>query len=166
MECRQLECSSRSSLECHRKRSRRCRGFLKLPRPQVVHLPLAPRRRNVTRADLRKYGVTLICAACSDIAVHGKIATHHTEECRKRIGKHYPEGHERLQVHKRRRDAEPELQGDQAKVGREDEGDPALLEEQDAEMPVEVSSASVKRGADAVDDDEERARLRVRAEGK
>ena len=29
------------------------------PRPQVVHLLLAPRRRYVTRADLRKCGVTI-----------------------------------------------------------------------------------------------------------
>ena len=46
-------------------------------------------------------------------------------------------------------------------------GDPALQEQQDVEMPVEVpgGSASVKRGADAVADTEERARLRLRAEG-
>ena len=43
-------------------------------RLQVVHLPLAPRRRHVTTADLRKYGVTIGCAACSDIAFHGKTA--------------------------------------------------------------------------------------------
>ena len=40
-------------------------------------------------------------------------------------------------------------------------GDPALAEQQDVETPEEVlgESASVKRGADAVADDEERARL-------
>ena len=43
-------------------------------RLEVVPLPLAPRRRDVSRADLRKYGVTIGCAACSDIAVHGKTA--------------------------------------------------------------------------------------------
>ena len=44
----------------------------------------------------------------------------------------------------------------------------SLLEQQDVEMPVEVCGepASVKRGADAVADSEERARLRPRAEGK
>ena len=35
----------------------------------------APRRRYATRADLRKYGVTIGCAACSENAVHGKTAT-------------------------------------------------------------------------------------------
>ena len=39
---------------------------------------------------------------------------------------------------------------------------------QDVEMPVEApaESASVKRGSEAVADNEERARLRLRAEGK
>ena len=51
---------------------------------------------------------------------------------------------------------------------RENASDLALLEQQDVEMPVDISSvsASVKRGADAVADDEERGRLRVRPEGK
>ena len=100
----------------------------------------------VTRADLRKYGATIGCAACSDIAVLGKTAKPHTEECRTRIGEqmeHDVEGHERLQVHKRRRDAEPEVEWDQARVVRENEGDPALNEQQDVEMPVEVSGESV-----------------------
>ena len=86
----------------------------KPPRLQIVHVPLALRRLYVTRADLRKCGATSGCAACSDVAVHGKTATPHTEECRKRIGEqmeHHLEGHERLQVHKRRRDAEPEVMG-------------------------------------------------------
>ena len=39
---------------------------------------------------------------------------------------HDPEGHERLQVHKRRRDVEPEVEGDRAPVVREDDGDPTL----------------------------------------
>ena len=47
---------------------------------------------------------------------------------------------------------------------REDEGFPALLEQQDVEMPGET--ASVKRGADGFADIEERARLRLGAEGK
>ena len=137
------------------------------PRPQVVHHPLAPRLRYVTRADLRKYGVTVGCAACSDIAVHGKTATPLAEECRTRIGEqveHHPEGHERLQVHKRRRDAEPEVEGDRPLAVREDEADPAHQEQQDVEMPVEVSgeSTTAKRGADAVADDEERPRLRLK----
>ena len=51
---------------------------------------------------------------------------------------------------------------------RKNEGDPAPLEQQDVEMPVETlgESASLKRGSDAVADNEERARLRLRAEGK
>ena len=52
----------------------------------------------------------------------------HTEECRKRIGEkmeHDPEGRERLQVHKRRRDVEPEVEVDRAPVAEENEGDPA-----------------------------------------
>ena len=45
---------------------------------------------------------------------------------------------------------------------------PAPQERQDVEMPVEApaESASVKRGSDAAADNEERARLRLRAEGK
>ena len=48
------------------------------------------------------------------------------------------------------------------------EGDAEPLEKQDVEMLVEApaASASVKRGSDAVADNEERARLRLRAEGK
>ena len=63
---------------------------------------------------------------------------------------------------------ESKWKGDRAPVVREDEGDPTLLEQQDVEMPVEVSggSASVKRGADAVANNEERARLRLAAESK
>ena len=81
---------------------------------------------------------------------------------------HDLEGHERLQVHKRRRDAELEVEGDRGLVVTENAGDPALREEQDVEMPVKVSveSVPVKRGADAVADKEERAHLRLGAEGK
>ena len=63
---------------------------------------------------------------------------------------------------------EPEIKENRAPVARENEGDPAPQERQDVEMPVEapVESASVKRGSDAVADNEERARLRLRAEGK
>ena len=76
--------------------------------------------------------------------------------------------HERFQAHKRWRDAEPEVEGDWAPVEREVEDDPTLLEQQGVEIPVEVSgeSAFVKRGADAVADNEERARFRLGAEGK
>ena len=83
------------------------------PRLQIIHLPLAPRRRFVTRADLRKYGATIGCSACFDTAVHRKTSKLDTKECRARIGEHIehdPEGHERLQVHKRRRDVEPEVE--------------------------------------------------------
>ena len=53
-------------------------------------------------------------------------------------------------------------------VARENDGGPAPLKWRDVEMPVEapVESASVKRGSDAVANTEERARLRLRAEGK
>ena len=69
---------------------------------------------------------------------------------------HEPEGHECLQVHKRRRDVEPEVEVDRAPVARENEGDPALVEQQDVEMLVAtpVESASVKCGSDVVDDNE------------
>ena len=47
---------------------------IQAPRPQIVHLLVTPRRSYVTRADLRKYGVTIGCLAYSDIAVHGKTS--------------------------------------------------------------------------------------------
>ena len=50
--------------------------------------------------------MTIGCSACSDIAVHGKTAKPHTEECRNRIGEQVErdlQGHERFQAHKRRR---------------------------------------------------------------
>ena len=80
----------------------------------------------------------------------------HTEECRTRTGEqmeHDPQGHERLQVHKSRRDVEPEVELDRAPVARENEGEPALLEQQDVEIPLETpgESASVKCGSDAVE---------------
>ena len=104
-------------------------------------------------AHLRKYGVTIGCSACSDIAVHGKTATSHTEESRKRIGEnmeHDPEGHGRLQVHKLRRDVVPEVEVDGAPpVARENDGDPAPQERQDVELEEPVKSASAKRGSDA-----------------
>ena len=63
---------------------------------------------------------------------------------------------------------EPEVEANWALVARENESDPALQEGQDAEMPVvaPVESVSTKRGSDAVAENEERARLRLRAEGK
>ena len=81
---------------------------------------------------------------------------------------HDPEGCKRLHAHKRRRDVELEIEEKGASVARETEGGLALQERQDVEMPVEAiaESASVKRGSDAVADNEERARLRFRAEGK
>ena len=100
---------------------------IQAPRPQIVHLPLAPRWRYVTRADSRKCGVTIGCAANSDIAVHGKTAKPHTEECRTTIGEqmeHDPQGHERLQVRKRRQYVELEVEVDWALVAREKEGHP------------------------------------------
>ena len=46
----------------------------RLPYPHVLKLSICFWRHvgNVTRADLRKYGVTIGCAACSDIAANGK----------------------------------------------------------------------------------------------
>ena len=115
--------------------------------------------------------MTIGCSACSDTAVHGKTSTPNTGECRNRIGEqieHDPEGHERLRLDKRRRDVEPEIEAKRAPVVRGNEGDPAPQERQDVVMPLEapVESASVKRGSDGVADTEERARLRLRAEGK
>ena len=52
---------------------------IQAPRPEIIHLRLAPRRRFFTRADLRKYGVAIGCAACSDLSVHGKTTKLHTE---------------------------------------------------------------------------------------
>ena len=51
---------------------------------------------------------------------------------------------------------------------RENAGDPARLEQQDVAMPTVMSdeSTSVKRGAVAEADDEDRARLRCKFEGK
>ena len=99
------------------------------------------------------------CCSWEDIKTH-------TEECRSRIGEqmgHEPEGHERSQVHRRRRDVEPEVEVDWAPVATEKKGDPALVEQQDVEMPVEtpVESASVKSGSDVVADNEERAEPRA-----
>ena len=53
-------------------------------------------------------------------------------------------------------------------IASETESDPALHERQDVEMLQEASddSASVTRGPDAVADNEERATLRLQAEGK
>ena len=111
------------------------------------------------------------CSACSDTAVHEKTPKPHTEECEKKTGEqmeHDPEGRERLQVHRRSRDVEPEVEVGQSPVAKESDLDPAPLERQDVEMLVEApaEAASVKRGSDAVADNEERARLRLRAEGK
>ena len=63
---------------------------------------------------------------------------------------------------------ELEIEANRASVARENDGEPAPLERQDVEMPVEapVKSASVRRGLDAVADNEERARLRLRVERK
>ena len=69
----------------------------------------------------------------------GRHQNPHPEECRTRIGEqmeHDPEGHERLQVYKRRRDVEPDVAVDGAPDARENEGDPAIMEQQDVEMPV------------------------------
>ena len=81
---------------------------------------------------MRKYDVTIDCAACSDMTAHGKTATSHTDECRTRIDeqmKYDPESQKRLQVHKRRRDADPEIEGDRSLIVKDDEGHPALLEQ-------------------------------------
>ena len=111
--------------------------------------------------------LTIGCVAFSHIASHGQTAKPHTEECRTRIGeqmKHDPEGHERWPVHKhkQRRNVEPDVEVDKMRA------DPALLKQLDVGMLVETlgESASVKRGAEAAADNEERARLRLRAEGK
>ena len=58
----------------------------RLSKPHDLHLHVTPRRRYVTKADLRKYGATVGCSACSDTASHGKASKPHTEECRNGIG--------------------------------------------------------------------------------
>ena len=78
--------------------------------------------------------MTVGCSASFDISVQGKTSTPHTEECRNGQMEHDPEGHERLQVHKHRRDVESEVEVDRAPVARQNEGDPAPLERQDVEM--------------------------------
>ena len=62
--------------------------------------PEVPRRRRATRADMTKYGVTVGCAVCSDLAVHSK---NHKSLTRMSVGlgfgeqvEHDPEGHERF----------------------------------------------------------------------
>ena len=153
------------------KRGQKVRRLFQAPRLQIIHLPLTTRRRYVTRADLRKNGVTQGCSACSDIAVHGKTSKPHTEEWRSRIGEqmvHDSEGHEPLQAHERRRDVEHEIEANREPVAGGNDFEPAPQEQQDVEMAVEApaESASVKRGSDAVADNEERARLRLSAEGQ
>ena len=56
---------------------------------------------------------------------------------------------------------EPEIGANPAPFARENGGDPAHQERQDVEMPVETlgESGSVKRGSDAVADNDERARF-------
>ena len=86
MESCQFERSSQSSLGCHRKRGRRRRGYSSSTSSSY--------QRHFKRADLRKYDVTISCAACSDSAVHGKTAKPHTTQCRTRIAEqmeHDPE---------------------------------------------------------------------------
>ena len=71
---------------------------------------------------LEKYGVTIGCAVCSDVAVHGKTAKLCTDERRTRICEqmdHDPDDHERLQAGKRKPDAELDVEGDQVPVVRE-----------------------------------------------
>ena len=65
--------------------------------------------------------MTIGCSACFDMAVHGKTSKLHTEDCRNRIGEqmeHDPEGHERLQVHKRRGDVDLEIEANRGPVDR------------------------------------------------
>ena len=69
---------------------------------------------------------------------------------------HDSEGNECLQVHKRRRDVEQEIQANRVSVARENEGDLAPQDRQDVGMPVEAFAT----------DNEGRAHLRPRAEGR
>ena len=146
---------------------------IQAPRPQIVHLPLAPRRRNVTRADLRKYGVTVGCSACSVIPIHGKTSKPHTEEKSVERGL----ASKWSTIPKVKKDCKLTNAGEMWNLRlrwtghRSQEkmrGDPAPLGRHDVEILVEapVGSASAKRGSDAVADSQERARLRLRAEGK
>ena len=124
------------------------------------------------RADLRKYGVTIGCTACADVAVHGKTTKPHTDECRTRIGEHVdydPGGQERVQAHQRKREVESEPDGAQAATAAERVGGlggPTPLKQQDIATPAAVPAepTSVKRGAAAVAPDGGNARLRHKSE--
>ena len=63
MECRKLECSSRSSWDVSETVAEATEA-IQAPRLQIIHLLLTPHRPCVTRADLRKYVVTIVCSAC------------------------------------------------------------------------------------------------------
>ena len=124
--------SWRSSLGCYRKRSRRCRGHS------------SSTSLSYTIFFWLHVGATSREKVWSDIAVHGKKATPHTDETRmEQQMARAPEDHERLQVHERRRDAELEVEEAWAP------GDPALWNSKMLRCRWRyLESASVQRGAD------------------
>lgn len=71
--------------------------------------PEPPRARYVTQADLRRYGATVGCPACAEIAVHGRSRVAHTTACRDRVGAKMAEdesGKARLEEHQRKREGD------------------------------------------------------------
>ena len=96
--------------------------------PSVIALQAAPRRQYVIRADLRRYGVTVGCCACADIAAHGNPRRPRTDECRSRVEdflQNDEAGKERLRVHRRRHSEVPEAPENDADVEAEAAGEGA-----------------------------------------
>ena len=115
--------------------------------------------------------MTIGCSAFSDVAVHGR----HRNLIRWNVEIGLANKWSTIlkvtnvrQPHNSGRDVEPEIGAKRASVARENAGEPAPQERQDVEMLVDApaESASVKRGSDAVADNEERARLRLRADAR
>ena len=125
---------------------------------RVLSVSLAPRRRYVKWADLRKYRVTTGSTACVHIAVRGKPTKRHTDDCLTRIGDYTetdPESQERSQAHTRRREAEPDPEGSQAPAAAEG-GWPRTTGAADVALSATVPAepTSVKRATAAVAADE------------
>ena len=155
MECRRLECSSWSSLGCNRNG---CRVH-SYPSPTTSNhpSPFDATSAQCHKTYLMKYGVMIGCSACSDIAVHGNPAEPQTEECRKRIGVQWSTILEVTNVCKFT-DADETWNLRLERTGTSLKKMRVIPYTQAVEMPVAavVESASVKRGSDAVADNEER----------
>ena len=139
--------------------------------PGIIALQAAPRRRYVTRANLRRYGVTAGCCACADIAAHGNSRRPHPDECRSRIEEFLQNdeaGMERLHAHRRRHDEAPEAPENDADVAGED---PAGGVEPEPGAPGERRDAAANarrpgtsRSAEDGPEDEHRRGVRARVQ--